>query len=238
MVKLYDSTGKEIELTGGTGEVPAASIAAFRRIGVVGDSFASGTVNVNGEQPSYTALSWPQVMGRLVGAEVVNYTKAGLSTRTWLTDANGLTKLLADDPQGLYILALGINDDNLGSSYIGAIGDVDTGADTFYGNYGRIITQIMAHAPGSKLVMTTLARQEPLKAQLDTAIKALAARFGVPCIVLEEDEFFTTGSFPMSSGHPSVVDYSGMAEAMMRLVGKCMAEHTDYFADYADEGDV
>ena len=122
MAKLYDSTGAEIELEASVGgEVPRASIAAFRRIGVV----------VNGEQPSYTALSWPQVMGRLVGAEVVNYTKAGLSTRTWLTDANGLTKLLADDPQGLYILALGINDDNLGSGYIGTAADVDTEADTF-----------------------------------------------------------------------------------------------------------
>ena len=235
MAKLYDSTGAEIELeASGGGEVPRASIAAFRRIGVVGDSFASGTVNVNGGQPSYPALSWPQVMGRLAGAEVVNYTKAGLSTRTWLTDSNGLTKLLADDPQGLYILALGINDDNLGSSYIGTAADVDTEADTFYGNYGKIIKEIMVHAPGSKLVMTTLARQEPLKEQLDTAIKALAVHFGIPCIVLEEDEFFTTGSFPMSSGHPSVVDYSGMAVAMMRLVGAAMAADAAYFADYAD----
>lgn len=238
MAKLFDSAGEEIELeASGGGEVPRASIAAFRRIGVVGDSFASGTVNVNGGQPSYTALSWPQVMGRLVGAEVVNYTKAGLSTRTWLTDSNGLTKLLADDPQGLYILALGINDDNLGSSYIGTAADVDTGADTFYGNYGKIIKEIMAHAPGSKQILTTLARQEPLKAQLDTAIKALAARFGIPCIVLEEDEFFTTGTFPMSSGHPSVVAYSGMAEAMARLVGECMAADAAYFADYADGED-
>jgi len=236
MVKLYDSTGGEIRLS--AGEVPAASIAAFRKIGVVGDSFASGTVNVGGNQTSYPALSWPQVMGRLAGAEVTNYTKAGLSTRTWLTDANGLSKLLADEPQGLYILGLGINDDNLGSSYIGSIGDVDTGANTFYGNYGRIIKEIMAHAPGSKLVMTTLARKEPLKTQLDTAIKALAARFGIPCIVLEEDEFFTTGEFPMGNGHPSVAAHSGMAEAMMRLVGKCMAEHRDYFADYADKGEA
>ena len=236
MMKLYDGTGGEIKLS--AGEVPAASIAAFRKIGVVGDSFASGTVNVGSSQNSYQATSWPQVMGRLAGVDVTNYTKSGLSTRTWLTDSNGLTKLLADEPKGLYILALGINDDNLGSSYIGSIGDVGTQADTFYGNYGRIITQIMAHAPGCKLVMTTLARVEPLKAELDAAIKALAAHFGVPCIVLEEDEFFTGGNFPMSSGHPSVVDYSGMAEAMMRLVGKCMAEHGGYFADYADRGDA
>lgn len=238
MAKLYDSTGSEIELaaTGG-GEIPRASVSAFRTIGVVGDSFASGTVNVGGKQPSYIPLSWPQVMGRAAGVDVTNYTKAGLSTRTWLTDGNGLTKLLADDPQGLYILALGINDDNLGSSYIGTAADVDTEADTFYGNYGKIIKEIMAHAPGSKLVMTTLARQEPLKAQLDTAIKALAARFGIPCIVLEEDEFFTTGTFPMGSGHPSVVAYSGMAEAMARLVGECMAADAVYFADYADGED-
>jgi len=239
MAKLYDGNGAEILVSGGgAGEIPRASVAAFRKVGVVGDSFASGTVNVGGNQTSYPALSWPQVMGRAAGAEVTNYTKAGLSTRTWLTDGNGLSKLLADDPQGLYILALGINDDNLGSSYIGAIGDVDTEADTFYGNYGRVITQIMAHAPGCKLIMTTLARVEPLKAELDAAIKALAAHFGLPCIELEEDEFFTGGNFPMSSGHPSVVDYSGMAEAMMRLVGRCMEEHGDYFADYADEGET
>ena len=236
MMKLYDGTGGEIKLS--AGEVPAASIAAFRKIGVVGDSFASGTVNVGSSQNSYHATSWPQVMGRLVGADVTNYTKSGLSTRTWLTDSNGLPKLLADDPQGLYILALGINDDNLGSGYIGTISDADTGADTFYGNYGRIIKEITAHAPGCKVVMTTLARNEPLKGQLDGAIKALAARFAIPCIVLEEDKFFGTGEFPMGNGHPSVAAHSGMAEAMMRLVGKCMAEHGGYFADYADRGEA
>ena len=143
MAKLFDSAGQEIELeSSGGGEVPRASIAAFRRIGVVGDSFASGTVNVGGGQPSYIPLSWPQVMGRLAGAEVTNYTKAGLSTRTWLTDSNGLAKMLADVPQGLYILALGINDDNLGSNYIGTAADVDTGADTFYGNLRYEKTQL------------------------------------------------------------------------------------------------
>lgn len=239
MANLYNASGNLISLpTGEATSTPPASISTFKKIGVVGDSFASGTVNVNNSQPSYPALSWPQNLARLSGVKVVNFTVAGLSTRTWLTNAGGLAKLLAAEALGLYILALGINDDNLGASYIGTIADIKSdytqNADTFYGNYGKIIAQIQNHAPKAKLVMTTLARIEPLKTQLDTAIKAIASHFGIPCVTLEDDSFFTTGNFPMSSGHPSVVDYGGMAKAMIRSIEECMVANASYFIDYAD----
>ena len=110
--------------------------------------------------------------------------------------------------------------------------------DTFYGNYGKIITQIQNHAPNSKIILTTLARQEPLKEKLDEAIVQLAGYFGIPFIVLKDDAFFTTPPFPVGNGHPTVVAYSGMAEAMIRLVGRCMADNVDYFVDYADDGSL
>lgn len=243
MATLYDAKGNEIEIpaAGGTTDT-GASIATFRKIGIVGDSFASGTVNPPaGGQPSYPALSWGQVIGRISGTTVTNFTTAGLSTRTWLTHANGLAKLLAAEAQGLYILALGINDDNLGADYIGTIADINEdhtlNPDTFYGNYGKIIAQIQDHAPGAKLVMLTLTRKEPLKAQLDAAIAEIAAHFGFPSIAVDEDAFFTTAPFPLSNGHPTIVAHGGMGKAIMRLVERCMVDHVAYFEDYADTGD-
>lgn len=240
MATLYDANGNEITIpvTGGTTDT-GASISTFKKIGIVGDSFASGTVNPPaGGQPSYFALSWGQIIGRISGTTVTNFTTAGLSTRTWLTHANGLTKLLATEAQGLYILALGINDDNLGASYIGTIADIKEdytqNPDTFYGNYGKIITQIQNHAPGAKLVILTLTRKEPLKPQLDAAIVEIAEHFGFPSIDVGDDVFFTTAPFPMSSGHPTIVAHGGMGKAIMRLVEQCMVDNVAYFEDYAD----
>lgn len=240
MSVLYDANGNKIVISGSnaTVETAGASISTFRKIGIVGDSFASGTVNVDGGQPSYPALSWGQVIGRISGTTVTNFTKEGLSTRTWLTNADGLTKLLSTEAQGLYILALGINDDNLGADYIGTIADINEdytlNPDTFYGNYGKIVAQIQAHAPNSKIVMLTLTRVEPLKTQLDLAIKEIAEHFGVMAIEVENDEFFTTSPFPLSSGHPTVVAHGGMGKAIIRLVEQCMVDNVSYFEDYAD----
>lgn len=68
-----------------------------------------------------------------------------------------MSLLSSSDPQDLYIIVLGINDyQKLGDAYLGVENDVNTQANTFYGNYGKIITAIRAKAPQAKIVLSTM----------------------------------------------------------------------------------
>ena len=216
------------------------SLAMFEKIGVIGDSFASGTIYLNGGNTSEYNLSWPQVIGRKIGAEVANYTEGGLSTKDWLTDANhGLPALLADSAKQLYILALGINDNtqiNAGTLALGTLADITSdytqNPESFYGNYGRIVGNILNHAPKAKIVILSIAR--PTERQMDTHLLAIAEKLGLPYIQLTDDSYFESGLFygSMSGNHPLAYGYSGMANAIQRLLETGIANNTAYFADY------
>ena len=216
------------------------SLAMFEKIGVIGDSFASGTIYLNGGNTSEYNLSWPQVIGRKIGAEVANYTEGGLSTKDWLADANhGLPALLADSAKQLYILALGINDNtqiNAGTLALGTLADITSdytqNPESFYGNYGRIVGNIFNHAPKAKIVILSIAR--PTERQMDTHLIAIANKLGLPYIQLTDDPYFESGLFygSMSGNHPLAYGYAGMANAIQRLLETGIANNTTYFADY------
>jgi len=221
-----------------------ASISLFEKMGVVGDSFASGEVYVQQPDGSYKgqdyySISWGQIIARTHGIACKNYSAGGLTTRTWLTSGMGLPLLLKDEPQQLYIFALGINDVyKLGLEYLGTIDDItsnyENNPDTFYGNYGRIIEQVKAHAPDRKLILSTLAETRWNCTAYNEAIIEIARHYGIPCIKQYEDEFFNTAFYKdhQVQGHPVSVVYSGMAKAITRLVEKAMVVHYGYFNDY------
>lgn len=219
-----------------------ASFSMFETLGVIGDSYASGCSNdgTTDGAPAHYPVSWPQMLGRRNGVEVTNYTKGGLSTRTWLTDADyGLAKLLADEPKNCYILALERNDynhENAGNSgYIGTIADITSHTsyadypDTFYGNYGKIIEQIKAHAPKALLVMMSGDYTNTLGTAYNAAVEEIAEHYGIPCMVQLDDPFFSSSYYQtyrhQSGGHPPVILYSGMALAIERMFQKAISEH-------------
>jgi lysophospholipase L1-like esterase len=172
-------------------------------------------------------MSWPQILARQTGSQAVNFTKGGLSTKTWLENTTwGLAKLLATEAQQLYIIALGINDSTqigAGTLSLGTIADVDTedytqNPNTFYGNYGRIIGNILAHAPYAKIACLSVARLN--ERGMDTHIKAIADKYGLPFIDLTSDPYFTSTVYYGSiiSNHPLTYGYAGMAKAIERLI--------------------
>lgn len=221
-----------------------ASMAMFSKIGVVGDSYSSGSItSPGGTIGRYFDLSWIQEIGRRIGAAATNYSQGGLSTKTWLTDENGLSKLLAHDPEQLYYLALGINDHIAitGGTYtLGTIDDIKEdytqNADTFYGNYGRIIAQIQAHAPYAILMMVSITSpvSTSRKNTMNPAIQEIAEHFGLPYLYADNDPFFTSSFYStnLANSHPVAVTYSGMAKAIERLTETFMVEHPSYFREY------
>jgi hypothetical protein len=219
-------------------ELPFTSISCFLRIGVIGDSYASGWLNVSGSDKAWYNISWIQQMAREYGVTGVNFSKTGLTTRSWLTDANGLTKLNSESPCDLYWIVLGINDvETLGTEYLGTIADCTetplSNPDTFYGNMGRIMYYIQEHAPHAKIIFSTMANSSGDYPAFNSAIQELATHYEVGCIVQLDDPFFTSRFYTVykKSSHPTVQLYGGMSKAIARLTDKCMRANPGYFND-------
>lgn len=234
---------KQVSFTSDIEPYMLTSLSTFYKIGVVGDSFSSGSItHPDTTFDRYFDLSWIQVLGRDIGADATNYSQGGLSTKTWLTDANGLTKLLSHDPEQIYFLALGINDYNAinNETYtLGTIADITQdytqNPDTFYGNYGRIIELIKSHAPDAIIVMLSILRPwTTTKTLMNPAIAEIADHYDLPYIFCDDDPFFTSSFYSsnMANNHPVAITYAGMAKAVRRLTERFMVENPSYFREY------
>ena len=217
----------------GAEDLAYTSIAVFGTIGVVGDSYAAGALHLEDESLWLAeSKSWPQILGRKNGVQVTNYCIPGIDTEGFLNTPGGLRRLLEDEPKELYLLNLGINDFHRGEDYLGTPEDMDTGANTFYGNYAAIIRAIQARAPGACLILLSVASaREDSRAAMNPAIQTLAEHCGVPYICLQDDPFFTSDFYidNMVSQHPVAITCAGMAEAIQRLVERCVVENAAYF---------
>ena len=217
---------------------PYADMSLFQKVGVIGDSYASGElVTYNGAVPTFTdhyEISWGQILARKHGFKCINYSAGGKTTASWLVDTNhGLQKLLSDDPCELYILALGINDRD--HFELGTTDDISTDgtgtAQSFYGCYSKIIYNIIAHAPKAKLILSTLAATDEKSEKFNQAIIDLAIAFKIAYIKQSDDAYFTSAAYKnMQGGHPRAVGYSGMAAALDRLIVERMVNDS-YFND-------
>lgn len=236
-------------------EYAKPSLAMFGKFGVVGDSYASGVLEdyshfnkdvVASMTPEMIDnLSWPTMLARKWGTSMLHLAKGGLSTRTWLTDDQGLKKLNESDPQDIYYLCLGINDYyGLGDSYLGIESDMESGADTFYGNYGKIIKAIKAKAPLAKIIMfgitITPGEKQARQQSFSNAQQKIAAHFGIPFISQNDDDLFDSSYYSnnLGSGHPSSYLYGAIAEAYERLIQKVVYRNRDYFYSYGWNGEL
>ena len=210
------------------------TLSLFEKIGVVGDSYASGELVFDGKYVDHYEISWLQILARKNGFTGTNFSRGGMSTRTWLTYSECMPLMQSSDAQDLYILALGINDEALGASYIGSEADIDNGADTFYGNYGKIIKAIQTKAPQAKLVIATIADNSDIAKKFNEAITTIANHFTIPMIVQLDDPLFNSSFYKdnMIGGHPTAPVYSSMALAYERMIDRVMYDRYDYFSTY------
>lgn len=208
------------------------SLSMFQSIGIIGDSFASGEVWEGNTSNDYYPLSWGQVMARMIGATAVNYSKGGLSTKTWLTDTTyGLAKLNSETANQLYIVALGINDGNA-SIPIGTIADITSDStNSFYSYYGRIIRAIKAHAPNAIIMLSTCARWTDVYNPYSTAIRAIGEYYSFPVLDLAESDFFQSSFFATNQvhNHPTAINYSAMAREYKRLIETALEDNADKY---------
>lgn len=218
-------------------------LSMFESMGIVGDSWASGSVHTpEGYVDTVYAMSWGQMLGRKLGITVSNYSSGGLTTATWLTASaqyGGLAKLLAEDPKNLYLLNLGINDKSAisgGTETLGTVDDIKEdyteNPSSFYGNYGRIIGNIKEHAPKAIIILISMLPEA--SRTMDEYIAEIAEKCNIPFIQVTDDEYFTSKYFYDANfgGHMCVLGYSGVANALERLIQKYMVNHITEFAYY------
>ena len=209
----------------------------FNSIGVIGDSYSLGQTYKNDGTYNTTnhRYSWFRQIAYKYNIIPNSYAIGGINTRTWLSNQYGLSKLLSDEASDCYLLALGINDVyNLGHDYLGSITDIKNdytqNADTFYGNYGKIISNILINKPNAKIIMLTITSNSDECTDFNNAIIEIANHFNIPYGVTMDDEFFSSDCFTRKiGGHPTCVGYSGMGEAYDRVISKCITNNIDYF---------
>ena len=209
-------------------------IGAFSSIGAIGDSYTAGSIvkadNTWVDMPNQSYIA---VMGKRAGISWSNYGLGGTNTRTYIT--NKLPAVLSADANDFYFLALGINDSSLGLSYIGSISDIHDddytqNADTFYGNYGKIIARVKAHAPNARFCMIKTPIYLTNWVEIDAAIQSIADHYGFACIDPKDDPYFHSKTFyARVSNHPSCIGYAGMALAYERLLSKAIEKNPLYF---------
>ena len=214
-----------------------ATIGMFDSVGALGDSYTSGAVlKADGTWATMSNQTYIATMAKRAGTNYVNFGRGGASTRSYINEGY-LEAVLSAEPQNMYFICFGFNDaSKLGSDYLGTISDINDddytqNADTFYGNYGKIIQSIKEYAPKSKMTLILLPKKGTNYIPFVEAIKIIANHFDIPYIDPYEDDYFNSNLYnnTFSSGHPTAVSYVGMGLAYERLFSKCVENNISYF---------
>lgn len=221
---------------------------AFLAVGCIGDSLASGECysNETGEAVGHDIYkySWGQFMARATGNTYYNFSHGGLSTRTWLTSQFRQQIVDGSHDCTAYIIGLGANDAL--SDYrhvdVGTINDIDfndynNNADTYYGNYGKIIQILHEYNPKTKIFLLTMPNSNSIYQPYNEAVRELANTFdNCYCIDLYNNAFglFNGSNSIISSGlrngHYNAYAYGMMAKVIANEINSYMFSHKSEFA--------
>lgn len=223
------------------------SISMFRKIGVIGDSFASGCVynrvDGSGGYDNYP-LSWIQNIARRNGITAQNFSHAGISARAWQTDSNCLPKLNSTEAQDLYIIALGINDVyqiaiNESAYYQNSDNAIINKTDTMCGNLSKIVSAIKEKNPQALIVFIKInPKIDPREnfayyiSRINQSIEYTASYFECPVLDQSTNAYLSSDGYinGFVQGHPTAVGYSGMSVAIQEMIEKILPD--EYFNNY------
>ena len=224
----------------------------FQTIGIIGDSLASGCSNYYDDSAGKMvgldrpAFSWGAFLGRETGIDVKLFAKGGASTKTWLSSDWGLAKAQQSGNKcECYIIGLGVNDySKSGLDYVGTAADVHVGnesanADSFYGNYSRIIAALKAIQPRCKIFMFNLPNTPNNKINATTtayrnAIKEIYTLYdNVYLLDLFEDKWYESKEINATyyGAHYTAIGYKAMAMHIKKILNKFIKDNIDEFTD-------
>lgn len=220
-----------------------AYISMYDKIAVCGASWDSGYYYIGGTTYEKSNLSWIANLAKRNGVTSSVFARHSLYTKTWLTSSYGLSAMMSADPQNLYITTFGGKDSEQGLGYLGSISDI-TGyssytlyPDTFYGNYGKIIEQILEKSPKAQIIMIMYydpASNDADRAAYYAASAEIATHYGLPFLNWHDDPWYSSDVLQnnLVGNHPTPVQLSGIAGAFERLFSKAAETYYSYFKTY------
>jgi lysophospholipase L1-like esterase len=209
-------------------------LSIFHTVGCIGDSLASGeSAYKDGGTTKYVDLypfSWGQCLARMTGNLFYNFSKGGLSAKTWLTSEYAVTAFDGNHKCDAYIIGLGQNDKNQGYT-VGTTADINLAdytqnADTFCGNYGKIIQMIKEHQPKAKIFVITDPLESVNTYGINTAIRNVAALFTNVYVL----DFYQYGADFLIHGFLHNQYRSGHFNALgYQYIAKMIATYIDWY---------
>lgn len=222
----------------------------FSKISCIGDSLTEGVFEYteNGEvkyagiPQGFEPYSYPSQLARMTGANVGNYGVGGATAKSWLTTAACEKCFKEENKSQAYIIALGTNDTNYD-------GNVDTdidisnynnNADTFVGNYAKIIQKCLELQPKAKVFVVTIPKTRTDYHHAWTTgnsqIKAIANKLGV--YVLDVFTYSESHDNPDEyknhfylGGHRSAIGYKQTAMEYATYISWIIYNNPDDFRD-------
>lgn len=246
----------------GSGDNPLRSIketigfaAILHETGYIGDSLMSGEMAYlpSGGEAVYKdcyEFSWGQRLSALIRGIATNFSSGGLTTRTWINNyinSQGIghsndevSRKFVDAKFQAYINGLGTNDANQ-SLPIGSIDDIDmddynNNADTFYGNYAKILQKAREVSPKCFLFCLTIPTIWQGAAETNgynNAIRNITAKFD-KCYIIDLYRYLPSHSYIttnyMSRGHMNTQGYQWIAYAIGTYIDYIITENPQDFA--------
>lgn len=164
-------------------------VGIFRTIGFIGDSLSSGEhesykEGVGKGYYDYYEYSWGQYIARTCGLTAYNFSRGGLTAKSFLEYASYNLVFTKERACQCYVIALGVNDTHHLDVYkdgFGTMDDVDfsdynNNKESFVGCYVGIIQRIRAVNPKARIFVVTTPTESPeseLKAKYYEAIAEL-----------------------------------------------------------------
>lgn len=224
--------------------------------GFIGDSLSSGLFQwlEQGSEPQFTdySYSWGQMLMAIIGhAKGTNFSVGGMTAAGWyqryITNSTpaynyeAVWTTFAEDLKQAYTIMLGTNDNNISVPVGNFATDVDLedytqNANTFCGNYAKIIQKIKELQPSAKIFVITIPTIFSSTAEqngYNTIIRQMATEFSnvflvdlyalIPNISSQLKDLFRI------DGHGTSTGYQWIAYVMATLIDNVIENNLDSF---------
>ena len=213
-------------------------ISCFLHVGVIGDSLASGACSANeGGTTDWLDMydfSWGQYLARATGNTYYNFSRGGLTTKSWNSSTYASTCFDGNHKCEAYIIGLGVND-QVASMSIGTSADINMSdytqnADSFYGNYGKIIQRIKEHQPKAKVFVITMpdTTKTAETEGYNPVIRDMATLFDDVYVI----DLYTYGTNIISKGFPKLCMRNGHYNAIgYQYISRIIGTYVDWIIE-------
>lgn len=227
-------------------KINSRAYQVLKRVGVCGDSLSVGYIyNKETQTPSRRneTYSWPHNLGAEYGGEYILLGQAGYDCTKFLNGDEGYGLPYAQQPENkcpVYIICLGYNDASDTAPDVGTPSDVGTDANTFYGLYSKIISELQSINPGCIVVCMNFASPANVgkRVEIQQAIEYIATSASLPNVCLcdlSKYEVYYTGESEiqdniLSGVHYTAVGYQLMVEPIKMALSDTINSNQELFS--------